>query len=56
MHFLLQFYVQECDGYGEWLPTLEKFEHKTAFFSNPVKSKHGKNCQWGTSFDLTIFN
>ena len=27
-------------------------EHKTAFFSNPVKNKHGKDCS--TSFDVAI--
>ena len=46
------FCVQECDGYGEWLHTLESLELKTAFFSNVTKNKHDKDCS--TSFDVAI--
>ena len=44
--------MQECDGYGEWLRTLENLELKTAFFSNASKNKHNKDCS--TSFDVAI--
>ena len=33
---------------------LKSSEHKTVFFSNPMKNGHGKNCQCGTSFDVAI--
>ena len=46
------FYVQECDGYEEWLPALESLELKTAFFSNATKNKHDKDC--GAPFDVAI--
>ena len=36
------FYVQEYDGYGEWLPTLESLKLKTVFFSNATRNKHDK--------------
>ena len=44
--------MQECDGYGEWLCTLENLELKTAFFSNATKNEHDKDC--GTSLDVAI--
>ena len=44
--------MQKCDGYGEWLPTLESLVLKTAFFSNATKNKNDKDC--GTSFDVAI--
>ena len=36
------------NGYLLW----KSFEHKTVFFSNAMKNKHGKDC--GTSFDIAI--
>ena len=44
--------MQECDGYREWLPTLEKFRAQNSFLLNAVKNKHDKDC--GTSFDVAI--
>ena len=44
--------MQECDGYGEWLSTLESLELKIAFFSNATKNKHDKDCS--ISFDVAI--
>ena len=44
--------MQECDGCGEWVPTLESLELKTVFISNATKNKHDKDC--GTSFDVAI--
>ena len=44
--------MQECDGYENGYLLWKSLEHKTAFFSNATKYKHGKDC--GTSFDVAL--